>query len=126
MKTNIVKFLSFVLVPCSLLLSSCKDYLTEIEPGTTLLGDFYTSTDAAVQNVTGLISRIYCYLEKSKEQQRVHTCVQVRAHACMSYADTEITVKFQAHTYFYRKKEMKGKPGKHDTPATSQEPPSTM
>ena len=27
--------------------------MTEIEPGTTLLGDFYTSTDAAVQNVTG-------------------------------------------------------------------------
>ncbi len=53
MKKNIVKILSFVLVPCSLLMSSCKDYLTEIEPGTTLLEDFYTSTDAAVQNVTG-------------------------------------------------------------------------
>ena len=33
--------------------SGCKDYLTEIEPGTTLLEDFYTSTDAAVQNITG-------------------------------------------------------------------------
>lgn len=30
----------------------CKDYLTEIEPGTDLLEDFYTSTEAAVQNVT--------------------------------------------------------------------------
>ena len=30
----------------------CKDYLTEIEPGTDMLEDFYTSTDAAVQNVT--------------------------------------------------------------------------
>ena len=39
---------------CSVLcLSGCKDYLTEIEPGTTLLEDFFTSTDAAVQNVTG-------------------------------------------------------------------------
>lgn len=27
--------------------------MTELEPGTTLLEDFYTSTDAAVQNVTG-------------------------------------------------------------------------
>lgn len=53
MKTNIVKFLSIVLIPCSMLFSGCKDYLTEIEPGTTLLEDFYTSTDAAVQNVTG-------------------------------------------------------------------------
>ena len=34
-------------------LSGCKDYLTEIEPGTTLLEDFYTSTPAVVQNVTG-------------------------------------------------------------------------
>lgn len=33
-------------------LTSCHDYLTEIEPGTTLLADFYVSTDAAVQNVT--------------------------------------------------------------------------
>jgi len=36
----------------SLSLTSCKDYLTEIEPGTDLLEDFYTSTEAAVQNVT--------------------------------------------------------------------------
>lgn len=34
-------------------LTSCKEYLTEIEPGTTLLQDFYTSPAAAVQNVTG-------------------------------------------------------------------------
>ena len=33
-------------------LTSCKDYLTEIEPGTDLLEDYYTSTSAAVQNVT--------------------------------------------------------------------------
>ena len=33
--------------------TGCKDYLTEIEPGTTLLEDFFTSTPAAVQNVTG-------------------------------------------------------------------------
>ena len=41
-------------VLCSVFaLNSCKDYLTEIEPGTTLLEDFFTSTDAAVQNITG-------------------------------------------------------------------------
>ena len=43
----------FIIVLCSLCLTSCKDYLTEIEPGTTLLDDFYTSTAAAKQNVTG-------------------------------------------------------------------------
>lgn len=53
MKKNIVKILSFVFIPCSLFMTSCRDYLTEIEPGTTLLEDFYTSTAAAVQNVTG-------------------------------------------------------------------------
>ena len=34
-------------------LTGCRDYLTEIEPGTTLLNDFFTSTAAAKQNVTG-------------------------------------------------------------------------
>ena len=53
MKKNFVKILTVVLIPCSLLMTGCKDYLTEIEPGTTLLEDFYTSTDAAVQNITG-------------------------------------------------------------------------
>ena len=33
--------------------TGCRDYLTEIEPDTTLLGDFFTSTAAAEQNVTG-------------------------------------------------------------------------
>ena len=50
---NIVKILLFVFIPCSLFMTSCREYLTEIEPGTTLLEDFYTSTAAAVQNVTG-------------------------------------------------------------------------
>lgn len=36
-----------------LLFTGCRDYLTEIEPGTTLLNDFFTSTAAAEQNVTG-------------------------------------------------------------------------
>lgn len=53
MKKSFVKILTLVLVPCSLLFTGCKDYLTEVEPGTTLLKDFYNSTDAAVQNVTG-------------------------------------------------------------------------
>ena len=52
MKTNIAKSI-LVLALCSLFMTGCKDYLTEIEPGTTLLADFYTSTDAAVQNITG-------------------------------------------------------------------------
>lgn len=44
----------FISILCSVFcLSGCKGYLTEIEPGTTLLEDFFTSTDAAVQNVTG-------------------------------------------------------------------------
>lgn len=56
MKKNVIKriilcTLSFVTL--SFGMTSCKDYLTEIEPGTTLLEDFYTSTAAAVQNVTG-------------------------------------------------------------------------
>lgn len=38
---------------CGALLTGCKDYLTEIEPGKTLLHDFYTSPEAAIQNVTG-------------------------------------------------------------------------
>ena len=47
------KFLSVICILSSVLFfSSCKDYLTEIEPGTDLLEDFYTSTEAAVQNVT--------------------------------------------------------------------------
>ena len=51
MKTNIIKVFAF----CGLIftMTGCKDYLTEIEPGTTLLEDFYISTPAAVQNVTG-------------------------------------------------------------------------
>ena len=46
--------LFIISILCSVLcLSGCKEYMTEIEPGTTLLEDFYTSTAAAVQNVTG-------------------------------------------------------------------------
>ena len=44
--------LSVIFALCSFFLTSCKDYLTEIEPGTTLIQDFFTSTPAAVQNVT--------------------------------------------------------------------------
>ena len=48
-----IKNISVICILCSaFFLSGCKDYLTEIEPGTDLLEDFYTSTDAAVQNVT--------------------------------------------------------------------------
>lgn len=50
----------------SLGFTGCKDYLTEIEPGTTLLEDFFTSTDAAVQNVTG------CYTPLMWEYNRTY------------------------------------------------------
>lgn len=53
MKTNNI---SKVIVACVLLLSAltgCKNYLTETEPGTTLLDEFYNSTAAATQGVTG-------------------------------------------------------------------------
>jgi len=43
--------LSFVTL--SFAMTGCKDYLTEIEPGTTLIEDFFTSTPAVVQSVTG-------------------------------------------------------------------------
>lgn len=58
MKKNIVNRLLTLSVSGLLTLSAavfftgCKDYLTEIEPGTDLLEDFYTSTEAAVQNIT--------------------------------------------------------------------------
>lgn len=50
MKKNIKLF---ILAVCALSMNSCKEYLTEIEPDTTLLSDFFVSTDAAVQTVTG-------------------------------------------------------------------------
>jgi len=67
MKVMKTKYFSIICVLCSVLcLSGCKDYLTEIEPGTTLLEDFYTSTDAAVQNVTG------CYTPLLWEYNRTY------------------------------------------------------
>ena len=46
--------LFIISILCSALcLSGCKDYLTEIEPGTTLLGDYFTSTAAAQENLVG-------------------------------------------------------------------------
>lgn len=58
MKKNIVnKLLSLSLsgllsLSTLVFFTGCKDYLTEIEPGSDMLEDFYTSTEAAVQNVT--------------------------------------------------------------------------
>ena len=52
MKT--IKNLSVLCILCSVLsLTGCKDYLTEIEPGTTLLSDYFTSTAAAQENLVG-------------------------------------------------------------------------
>ena len=42
-----------LVLACGVMLTGCKDYLTEIEPGKTMLGDYYTSPEAAIQNVTG-------------------------------------------------------------------------
>lgn len=42
-----------LVLACGAMLTGCKDYLTEIEPGKTMLGDYYTSPEAAIQNVTG-------------------------------------------------------------------------
>ncbi len=48
------KYVSIICILSSVLFfGGCKDYLTEIEPGTTLLEDFFTSTAAAEQNITG-------------------------------------------------------------------------
>ena len=52
METNIAKS-TLILVLCSLFMISCKDYLTEIEPGTTLLEDYFTSTATAKENLVG-------------------------------------------------------------------------
>lgn len=67
MKTK-MNIKSLYIVLCGLVLSftSCKDYLTEIEPGTVLLEDFFVSTDAAVQNVTG------CYTPLMWEYNRTY------------------------------------------------------
>lgn len=53
MNMKTMKQISFIFVLCSLLLTSCKDYLTEIEPGTTLLEDYFSSTAAAQENLVG-------------------------------------------------------------------------
>ena len=54
MKTKInIKPLYIVLCGFVLSFTGCKDYLTEIEPGTTLLEDYYTSTAAAKENLVG-------------------------------------------------------------------------
>lgn len=47
------KYIILSLTIVSLGLTSCKDYLTEIEPGAELLADFYSSTAAAQQVATG-------------------------------------------------------------------------
>lgn len=48
-----MKTFKYSILALLLVFTGCRDYLTEIEPGTTLLNDFFTSTAAAKQNVTG-------------------------------------------------------------------------
>ena len=69
MAKKAIKNISVICVLCSVFsFFGCKDYLTEIEPGTTLLEDFYTSTDAAVQNITG------CYTPLMWEFNNTYLC----------------------------------------------------
>lgn len=51
---------------CGVLLTGCKDYLTEIEPGTTRLEDYFTSTAAATANVNG------CYVPMMWEYNKTY------------------------------------------------------
>ena len=51
MKTT--RYIGLVLLSAMMLLTGCRDYLTEIEPGKTMLDDYYTWPDAAIQQVTG-------------------------------------------------------------------------
>lgn len=51
MKYN--KAILALLFALALALPSCKDYLTAPEPGATSLSDFFTSKEAAIQNVNG-------------------------------------------------------------------------
>lgn len=59
MKTNIVNKLltlsvsGLVSLSVAVCFTGCKDYLTEQEPGVTMLADFFGSKEAAVQCVTG-------------------------------------------------------------------------
>lgn len=47
------KYFIYTIMVLSLGLTSCKDYLTAPEPGVTLLEDFFSSPEAAEQNITG-------------------------------------------------------------------------
>ena len=47
-----IKYVSICIL-CLFSFTGCKDYLTEQEPGVTLLADFFGSKEAAVQCVTG-------------------------------------------------------------------------
>lgn len=49
---NYISPLYFVLCVVVMSFTGCKDYLTEQEPGVTMLNDFFSSKEAAVQNVT--------------------------------------------------------------------------
>ncbi|MBP5266374.1 MAG: RagB/SusD family nutrient uptake outer membrane protein [Lachnospiraceae bacterium] len=52
MKKNIL-ILSLFLIPCSLFLTGCKDYLTELAPGVTTADSYFGSGQAAIMNVNG-------------------------------------------------------------------------
>lgn len=47
------KYIYISLACVAILLTACRDYITELSPGTQLLEDFYVNGSAAEQNVTG-------------------------------------------------------------------------
>ena len=61
-----MKTFKYSILALLLIFTGCKEYMTEIEPGTILLEDFYVSTSAAVQNVTG------CYAPLMWEYNRTY------------------------------------------------------
>lgn len=50
---TVMKKIQYFLIALAVLMTGCKDYLTEIEPGTTRLDDYYVSTSAAEANIIG-------------------------------------------------------------------------
>ena len=75
MKTT--RYIGLVLLSAMMLLTGCKDYLTEIEPGKTMLDDYYTSPDAAYSIIIAVQicqSRILAYVQTG---QFVGSTVQI-------------------------------------------------
>lgn len=64
MKKN---FISLVIILASTL-TACDDWLTAPQPGVTMIEDFYSSGDAAIQNITA------CYVPLQWEYSNTYCC----------------------------------------------------